>query len=111
MSDSVKQTYSRGETMIQKMSYAGIGPIGASGEGIWNLVPVPDPPKRGCKPIIGLSENEDDSSRKGKKYYASTFEGHPKTLFIKSSNPIVVDPTGLALALPWMNLVQKRKKL
>ena len=62
MSDSTKQTYGKGETMIQKMGYAGIGPIGASGEGIWNLVPVPDPPKRGSKPIIGSSEIEDDSS-------------------------------------------------
>ena len=67
MSDSTKQTYGKGETMIQKMGYAGIGPIGASGEGIWNPVPVPDPPKRGSKSIIGLSEIEDDSSRKGKK--------------------------------------------
>ena len=32
MSDSTKQTYGKGETMIQKMGYAGIGPIGASGE-------------------------------------------------------------------------------
>ena len=54
MSDSVKQTYSRGASMIQKMGYAGIGPIGASGEGIWNLVPKLEPPKRGCKPIIGI---------------------------------------------------------
>lgn len=94
MSDSVKQTYSRGATMIQKMGYVGIGPIGASGEGIWNPIPVPELPKRGCKPVIGLSENEDDSSGKGKKHYASTSEGHPKTLFVKSSNPVVVDPTG-----------------
>ena len=67
MSDSIKQTYSKGETMIQNMGYVGIGPIGASGEGIWNLVSVPDPPKRGSKPITGLSnEIKDDSSRKGK---------------------------------------------
>ena len=46
------------------MGYEGIGPIGASGGRIWNLVSVPDPPKRGSKPIIGLSEIEDDSSRK-----------------------------------------------
>ena len=80
--------------MIQKMGYAGIGPIGASGEGIWNPVLVPDPPKRGSKPIIGLSDEiEDDSSRKGKKHYSSTSEGHPNTLFVKSSNPVVVYPT------------------
>ena len=56
MSDYIKQMYSKGATMIQKMGYAGIGPIGASGEGIWNPVSVPDPPKRGIEPIIGLSE-------------------------------------------------------
>ena len=59
--------------MIQKMGYAGIGPIGASGEGIWNPISVPYPPKRGSKPIIGLSKIEDDSSKKGKKYYTSSF--------------------------------------
>ena len=90
MSDSTKQMYSKGATMIQKMGYVGIGPIGASGEGIWNLVPVPKPPKRGSNPIIGLSEIEDDSS----KHYTSTSEDHPNTLFVKSSNPIVVDPIG-----------------
>ena len=45
MSDYTKQTYSKGETMIQKMGYVGIGPIGASGEGIWNVVLVPTHPK------------------------------------------------------------------
>ena len=50
MSDFVKQTYSKEETMIQKMGYVGIGPIGVSGEGIWKLVSVLDPPKR-CNPI------------------------------------------------------------
>ena len=67
MSDSTKQTYGKGATMIQKMGYVGIGPIGASGDGIWNPIPVPDPPKRGSKPIIGSSKIEDDSSKKGKK--------------------------------------------
>ena len=86
--------------MIQKMGYAGIGPIGASGEGIWNLVPVLDPPKRGSKPIIGSSKIKDDSSEKGKKYYTSASEGHPNTSFVKSSNPVVVDPTGTSMDEP-----------
>ena len=85
--------YGKGATMIQKMGYVGIGPIGVSGDGIWNPVPVLEPPKRGSKPIIGSSKIEDDSSKKGKKYYTSTSEGHSKTLFVKSSNPVVVDPT------------------
>ena len=34
MSDSIKQMYNKGATMIQNMGYVGIGPIGASGEGI-----------------------------------------------------------------------------
>ena len=46
MSDSTKKMYRKGATMIQKMGYASIGPIGASGEGIWNLVLVLDRPKR-----------------------------------------------------------------
>ena len=70
--------------MIHNMDYVGIGPIGASGDGIWNPVPVPNPPKRGSKPIIGSSDIEDDSTKKGKKHYTSAFEGHPNTLFVKS---------------------------
>ena len=93
MIDSIKQTYSKGETMIQKLGYLGIGPIGATGEGIWDSVLVPNSPKRGSKPIIGSSKIEYDSSKKGKKHYTSASKGHPNTLFVKSSNPIVVDPT------------------
>ena len=32
--------------------------------------------------------------KREKKHYTSAFEGHPNTLFVKSSNPVVVDPTG-----------------
>ena len=46
MSDSNKQMYTKGETMIQKMGYAGIGPIGASGEGIWKPIAVPNPTQK-----------------------------------------------------------------
>lgn len=89
--------YSKGATMIQRMGYVGIGPIGASGEGIWNPIAVPDPPKFGSKPVSGLSnEIEDDSSRKGKKYYKCSSEGHPNTIFVKSSNPVEVDTTDTA---------------
>ena len=77
------------------MGYVGIGPISESVEGIWNPILVPDPPKRGSKPIIGLSnETEDDSSRKEKKHYNFSSECHPNTIFFKSSNPTVVDPSG-----------------
>ncbi len=70
MSDSIKQTYSKGEAMIQNMGYVGIGTIDASGEGIWNPIAVPNPPKSGSKTLIGLIDKiEDDSSRKGKKIY------------------------------------------
>ena len=76
MSDSNKQMYTKGATMIEKMGYVGIGPIGASGQGIWNPIAVQEPPKFGSKPVIGFSNKiEDDSSRKGKKHYISSFEG------------------------------------
>ena len=107
MSDSIKQTFSKGETMIQQMGYAGIGPIGASGEGIWNPISVPKLPKRGSKPIIGLSKIQDNSSRKGGKQYTSTSEGHPNTIFVKSSNPVVVDPTSTSMDEP----CAKKKKV
>ena len=93
------------------MGYASIGPIGASGEGIWNPVPVPELPKRGCKPVIGLSENEDDSSRKGKKHYTFASEGHPKTLFVKSSNLVVVNPTGTGIGTSMDETCAKKKKV
>ena len=40
MSDSNKQMYTKGATMIEKIGYAGIGPIGASDQGIWNPIAV-----------------------------------------------------------------------
>ena len=53
--------------MIQKMGYAGIGPIDASGEGIWNPITILDLPKFGSNLVIEVSDEiEDDSSRKGK---------------------------------------------
>ena len=68
MSDSNKQMYTKGATMIEKMGYVGIGPIGASGQGIWNPIAVQEPPKFRSKPVIGFSDKiEDNSSRKGKK--------------------------------------------
>ena len=48
--------------MIQKMGYAGIGPIGASGEGVWNPIAVQESPKFGSKPVIGLSDDIEDDS-------------------------------------------------
>ena len=46
-----------------------------------------------------------------KKYYISTFEGHPNTLFVKSSNPIVVDPTGTGTSTSMDESCAKKKKL
>ena len=97
--------------MIQKMGYAGIGPIGASDEGIWNLVPVLDPPKRGSKKIVGSSDIEDDSSKKGKKHYTFSYEGHPNTLFVKSSNPVLVDPTGTSTSTSMDEPYAKNQKI
>ena len=77
------------------MHYASIGPIGASGEGIWNLVPVPDPPKEEVNQSLdSLMRLKMIHLEREKKYYTSTSKGHPNTLFVKSSNPILVDPTG-----------------
>ena len=98
MSDSTKQNYSKGATTIQKMGYASIGPIGASGEGIWNPIAVLDSPKFGGRPVFGVSyEIEDDSSRKDIKHYTCSSEGHPNPniMFFKSSNLVEVDPTGI----------------
>ena len=32
--------------------------------------------------------------KREKKHYTFASEGHPNTLFVKSSNPVVVDPNG-----------------
>ena len=37
---------------------------------------------------------------KREKNYTSASEGHPDTLFVKSSNPVVVDPTGTSMDEP-----------
>ena len=55
MIDSTKQTHGKGATMIQKMGYVGIRPIGASDEGIWNPITLLSPPKSGSKLVIGIS--------------------------------------------------------
>ena len=92
------------------MGYIGIGPIGASGEEIWNPIAVLDPPKCGSKPVIGVSnEIEDDSSRKGRKHYTYSSKGHPNPniIFVKSSNPVEVDPTGTSMGEP----CEKKKKV
>ena len=52
MSDSNKQMYTKGATMIEKMGYAGIRPISASGQGIWNPITIQELPKFGSKPVL-----------------------------------------------------------
>ena len=82
------------------MGYASIGPIGASGEGIWNPIAVQEQPRFGSKPAIGFSDKiEDNSSRKGKKIYICSSKGHPdpNIIFVKSSNLVEVDTTSTSI--------------
>ena len=114
MSDSTKKMYSKGATMIQKMGYVGIGPIGASGEGIWNLIAILDPLKFGSKLVIGVfDEIEDDSSRKERKYYTFSSKGHPdpNIIFVKSSKLVEVDPTSTGTGTSTGEPCAKRQKV
>ena len=113
MSDSNKQIYTKGATMIEKMGYAGIGPIGASGEGIWNPIVVPISPKCWRKLVIRFSDKiEDDSSRKGKNIIFLVL----KVILIqiskkfKSSNLVDVNPTGTGTGTSEVEPCAKKQK-